>query len=396
MVATPGFEPLWSFGGGGEPAVVGMVLETFPGQTWFGGTCCSVFLVETFHVLPKVVVPMGAGAGRTRGLAVGPQPSTAALIGQVAAAVRGESVMPSPTDPGVGWGSKVLVRFLPGGVPYVDQSLPHPALATKRTPTLTAKTTAADLAQANALLYLASESDEVPDDLSDADAVTVPEPPARIARSKKQADEWRDGYRRGWMEGAEAAWEEGEETDPPGEIGDVADPEYAARDLGYEAGWPVGQREGLAKRAATPPVAIPSTPAPLDAAPTEEEPGDVEDDDHAAAVSTGDDVVWEHDGNRLIMRADGGFLFDTRAGGPIDLQASADGTRISAGGVVLLLTQGGVTIATDGAAEQETIRGTRLIEWLQTEASFQTAMGPSGPLSFPAPSDLKTDKVKVT
>ena len=158
----------------------------------------------------------------------------------------------------------------------------------------------------------------------------------------------------------------------------------------------MGQREGLAKRAATQPTAIPSTPAPVDAVPAEEDPGDVGDDDHAAAVSTGDDVVWEHEGNRLIMREGGGFTLDTRQGGPIDIQSAADGTRISAGGSVMRVTPAGVTIATDGAAEQETIRGTRFVEWLQTEASFHTAMGPSGSLAEPAPADLKTDKVKVT
>jgi len=372
-----------------------MVLETFGGQTWFGGTCCSVFLVETFHVLPKVLVPMGAGAGRTRGLSVGPQPSTAELIAQVAAAVRGESTMPSPTDPGAGWGSKVLVRFI-RGLPYVDQYLPHPALAAKRTPALQTKTTAAETAQVNAVLYLRSESDEVPDDLSDADAVTVPEPPARIAQGAGRADVWRDGYRQGWLDGAGAAWDAGTETDPPGEADDGTDPLSAAHAAGYEAGWPVGQREGLAKRAATQPTAIPSTPAPVDAVPAEEDPGDVGDDDHAAAVSTGDDVVWEHEGNRLIMREGGGFTLDTRQGGPIDIQSAADGTRISAGGSVMRVTPAGVTIATDGAAEQETIRGTRFVEWLQTEASFHTAMGPSGSLAEPAPADLKTDKVKVT
>lgn len=401
-VPTPGFEAAYDVPlTAGDPGLVGFVLETFSGTgaAWFGGSRCSVFLVDSFHVLQNVVVPTGAGSGRSRGLSVAPQPSTADLLAEVAAAQRDEVAFPSPADPGKGWGSKVVVRYLPGGVPYVADYLPHPATATKRKPTLQARTTSAETAGANALLYLSADSDEVPDELSDADAVRVPNPPAPISRAAEgAADAWRDSYRQGYLDGAAIAWDTGETSDPVGLLPDAGvDPLATARDGGYRAGWAAGQAAGLAQRAAVPPTLPLSVSNPVSLVDeTLTDPADSGDTDHTAAVPTGDDVVWEHEGNRLLMREGGGFTLDTRNAGKIDFQAAADGVRISSGASVMNVTPAGVTFANGGAAAQETIRGTRLVEWLQTEASFQTAMGPSGPLAAPAPADLKTDKVKVT
>lgn len=399
MVATPGFETVWAdavpLTEGGRPQV-GYVLETFAGGGFVGaGTHCSVLLIESFQILPIVLVPMGAGSGSSRLHAIAPQPSTTGLLAVLNSAFAGLSAFPSAQDGGAGWGSKVLVRFLAGGIPYLDQYLPHPGAVSKQSPQLAAKTTEADTAGQRAALVLREELDEVPDDLSDADAVVVPDVPAPFAESEEQAEQWRAAFVSGYLGGAERGYDGGTPSDPPGALPDGLDPWAKLRDSGYRTGWAVGQVKGIAARAAKPPEAPPIV-SPVSLPVEYNDPSDTEDDDHVSGLPTGDDVVWEHDGVRMILRSGGGFTVDSRNGGPIDFQASPEGTRISAGGTVMMVGKDAVTVAKGGAAAQETIRGTRLVEWLQTEASFQTAMGPSGPLAQPAPTDLKTDAVKVT
>jgi ParB-like chromosome segregation protein Spo0J len=86
---------------------------------------------------------------------------------------------------------------------------------------------------------------------------------------------------------------------------------------------------------------------------------DEDDGDAVAAVPTGRDVVYEAHGVRVVIRADGAFLVDSRAAGALRVQGSGSGVRITASGATVDVGAGGKEVkglSNRRAAEAEMIR----------------------------------------
>jgi len=352
-VNTPGFRPY-------SPAdvdltadqngLIGVVLETYAtpeSRSFLPGPRCSVLLVDPLQVKWDVLVtPVNGGSASN--LETGHvSPTDPELLIQINDALNGKGVMPSPSSSNAKWGSWITIDRIGTGKMtqlVIGKYLYHPATAAKRLPVLPAGNSAREEATKAAIAGLVAFPDELPDSIADPDSVPTGIAPFAFSAPSLMKASWQSSYRAGWSAGAESAYLGSSivnrETGAESYIGLYA----AAQSDGWRTGWDDGMIAGAQALKETPPESNTSVAAITDDVPDVEEPGDVDGDGAKAAVTTGDDKVIDHYGNRIHLYQNGGIRIDSRGAGPIEIQGGEGGSRLTAGGAIIDVGNGGKTV----------------------------------------------------
>jgi hypothetical protein len=405
-VPSPGFstcDPSDSRLVRGEDGLVGVVLEVFEStnEAFFPGPRCSVLLVDTLQVVGDVIIPQGPGGSATNVNIVTPTPTSQEIMEEIWDAVQGNGCIPCPSSANSGWGSWVSLDRIGGGQLIIGQYLYHPGIQAKRLPVVGTGTSPLDQATAAALRNLRANEDELPETLIDSASIPVSSPPLSYQSPADVKQAWVEAYRSGWTAGAEAGYYLSSAlTSESG--AELFDGLYAAAQAdGWRAGWTDGELAGLAERTKTPPptavaaipVAVPSTPV-ADA-------GDTDGDGAYAALPTGRDRFIEHCGNRIVLFENGGIRVDTRASGPIELQGGDGGTRLTAGGAIIDVGNGGksVTVTADtitlGGNTDRVILGDKFIREYLDHTHLGNGAETGKPTQQFAMADMLSDGVHV-
>lgn len=401
-VLTPGFQASWPQSQDlrvDAPGQVGIVLEVYgPGPTSvIRGPRCSVLLIESMRVVRDVIIPCQGGGARNV-QAVTPSVTAPDLLATVQEAMQGNGVMPMISGPDERWGSWVALGRLATGQRIINHYLYHPALAQKRAPRIAVGDSPGDDASDTAGSILRCSEDNLPSAISDPDSVPSGTPPmVYAAGARVLTDAWQAAYRAGWIAGAEAGY--------LGQTTPASDPRFAdlvlgpAQEDGWRTGWQDGYRTGQTV-ALTDPVDPPVAMAPVD--PPREVPADPGDDDSDGAhpaTTDDDDHFLEHFGNRIVLYKDGGIRIDTRAAGPIQIQAGSGGARITAGGAIVDVGAEGksVVVTADtvvlAGRAAHAILGEPAIEFLLSHRHVETGGETLPPTGAPSPGDLLSDAV---
>ena len=312
-------------------ARIGIVLRvsSSTGTRMFPGIRAEVLLIDPVQRLQDVIVPVEGGGAKNMG-SVAPTATAADLLADVESAFKGERPMPTLCDRDPRWGSWVVIDWFATGLPYIKTALPHPATEAKRIPVVPQKPSPMDLAAKACVDNLVAIPPDLPEALTDEDAIAVPPPPVAYA-GKPDTASWTAAYIGAWQAAAEDAYL-GLGQDLSGTFGGPFAP---AKNDGWSTGLRDGAAAGRQALADSPPTEPKVVPVPVQPLTPETETGDDDSGDTKGAVTTGDDRFLEHGGSRFVMQEDGTVIWDTQRGGRLLLQSGDNGARITASGATI-------------------------------------------------------------
>ncbi len=390
-IPTAAFRPMVSEDAirprGAMPAVVLTVYSASDqAPSWYRGPVCDVLLLDRMAPLSGVVIPGGGGA-RNQAWVL-PDETDPEVVRHL---YQEDGEPPSLTGPDAAlWGSFVLVCWMDCGLPYISESLAHPARRVTAVPTGESREEPERIPGQGEVDY-----SQLPSEIADLDSVPKPRIPVEWA-AEGARDAYRSAYEAYWYRGAAEAWWYGERSTEslvvPLSAGWTLQSERNAFMGGAQAGFDDGQTYGLSVRGRTPPTGDTYEGEPYDWQVTPVEPGaaDEESENEIPATAGRGDLSIEEHGVRVVIRPDGTFLVDLRDAAGLRVQGSGTGVRVTANGAILDVGATGnvvdvrgatVNIHAGGDAEQSFIRGEDHEAFMRTVFSVPTAMGPSGPMT---------------
>ena len=344
--------------GGRASDVVAIVLGIQDRRTatarWFDGQTCDVLLLDTFRVLPDVIIST-LGGGWKNSLAAGLSPTDEDLRQQVYDASHGEGIMPDPRSGDRSklrrWGSWVSIGWLNAAgspVPYIVTGLQHPGADGATTPTWAGS----ERSVVDSAVQSAESGVAAPDVYIDWEPpeITQLEAPAPrtfgaygTAGPLREAYLWEHGN--GWRYGASNGWSYGRAIPLDVSLPLTTELEKAEA-AGYQAGYALGNVDGIALRTryadeAPPPAEYPSWEQP------EADDSAYESEDHDAPTVPGDGGAWRAAGNRIVL-TEAGLTIDSTETGPITLQAQGSaGVLIQCSGAKLRIGNVGKSVSVE-------------------------------------------------